>query len=143
MRQGKQLMWGVFLLLVASPSKVWSQFTVGPFEVTGYYQYTINPSTGHANPNNFACAFGRCSPGLQNKGGAPDFLLMRQLLDLNIYGKFSEKFSLTLQPRFAHDLTKTVDDHFRQYRSFPRNFKGSENLLEAGGKDFAAELRQA
>ena len=144
MRQGKLLMWGVlFLLSVALPSNVWSQFTVGPFEVTGYYQYTINPSTGHSNPNNFACAFGPCSPGLQKKGGAPDFLLMRQMLDLNIYGKFSEKFSMTLQPRFAHDLTKTVDDHFRQYRSFPRNFRGSENLLEAGGKDFAAELRQA
>lgn len=143
MRQRTVLSCGLIILFVtAIQSAAWGQHTVGPFEITGYYQYTINPSTGHSNPNNFACLLGRCSPGLQKKGGAPDFLLMRQFLDLNVYGKFSENLSLTFQPRFIHDMTKSVDNHFRQYDSFPRNFSGQANLLEAGGKDFNAELRQ-
>jgi hypothetical protein len=143
MQQGKLLTWVLFILAsLALQTAAWGQYRIGDFEITGAYQFTINPSTGHANPNNFNCVTGPCSPGLQRKGGAPDFLLMRQFLDLNIYGKLSENWSVTFQPRFFHDMTKSADNHFRQYDSFPRNFEGHGNLLEAGGKDFNAELRQ-
>jgi hypothetical protein len=67
---------------------------------------------------------------------------MRQFLDVNIYGKFTENLSLTFQPRLYHDMTKSVDNHLRQYDSFRTDFGGSGNLLEAGGKDFNAEIRQ-
>src|SRR3989338_8431147 len=91
MRQGKLLSWGLLIFFVmAIRSTAWGQQTIGPFEITGFYQYAINPATEHANPNNFACLLGPCYPGLQKKSGKPDFLLMRQLLDLNIYGKFNE-----------------------------------------------------
>jgi hypothetical protein len=149
MRRTKLLTWGLQLLIVAAiQTTAWGQNTIGDFEITGYYQYTINPSTGHANPNNSTClsfiiGSYSCSPGLQNKRGKPDFLLMRQFLDINIFGKLSEDFSVTIQPRLFHDMTKSVDNHFRQYDSFPRNFSGNGNLLEGGGKDFKAELSQA
>lgn len=156
MRQGKLLTWGLLILFaVAIRSTAWGQYTtLGPFEITGFYQYTINPATEHANRNNFRClsfiagpggtpAQFNCPPGLQKKGGKPDFLLMRQLLDLNIYGKFSENFSVTFEPRLIFDMTKISDNHFRQYDSFPRKFSGSGTLLEVGGNDFAAELREA
>src|SRR3989339_690896 len=111
MRQRKLLTCGLLIFLVAAvQSTAWGQQTIGPFEITGFYQYTINPATEHANPNNFACLSFivgpyNCSPGLQKKSGKPDFLLMRQFLDLNIYGKFSENWSVTLEPRFFHDMT--------------------------------------
>jgi len=149
MRQRRPVTCGLVIsLIIAIGSTAWGQVRVGPFEITGFYQYTINPATGHENPNNTSCLsfiIGpfSCPPGLQKKAGKPDFLLMRQFLDLNIYGKLSENFSVTLQPRFFHDMTKSVDNHFRQYDSFPRNFSGQGNLLEAGGNDFNAELRQA
>lgn len=149
MRQRKLLIWGLLILFaVAIRSTAWGQYRIGDFEITGFYQYTINPATEHANPNNSACLSFivgpfSCPPGLQKKAGKPDFLLMRQFLDLNIYGKLSENFSVTLQPRFFHDMTKSADNHFRQYDSFPRDFSGSGSLLEGGGKDFNAELRQA
>ena len=143
MRQKTSLICGlVILFMMTIQSTARGQSRVGPFEITGAYQFTINPSSGHPNPNNFACLLGPCSPGLQKKGGAPDFLLMRQFLDLNIYGKFSDYLSMNFQPRFIHDMTKSVDNHLRQYDSFPRNFSGQGNLLEAGGNDFNAEIRQ-
>jgi len=63
-----------------------AQFNIGPFEITGFYQYTVDAPTEHANPNNSACLSFivgpyQCSPGLQKKGGKPDLLLMRQILD--------------------------------------------------------------
>jgi len=58
-----------------------AQTEIGPFEITGYYQFSANPSSGHINPNNV---------GLLDGSGAPNFLLLRQLLDLRIYGKFNE-----------------------------------------------------
>jgi hypothetical protein len=149
MRQRKILICGLLIFLVAAVhSTAWGQTTIGPFEITGYYQYTINPATEHANPNNFACfsfIVGPCSspPGLQKKSGKPDFLLMRQFLDLNIYGKFSENWSVTLQPRFFHDITKSADSHFRQYESLATNFPGSGWMLRGGGNDFKAEMWQA
>ena len=144
MRPGKFLTWGLLILFaMAIRSTAWSQTQVGPFEITGYYQYTIDPSTGHVNPNNTTCLLGPCSPGLQRRGGKPDFLLMRHFLDLNIFGKFNENWSATFEPRFQYDMTKSVDNHFRQYDSFPHSFKGNGNLLEVGGNDFNAELRQA
>ena len=155
MRQGKLLIWGLLILFaMAIPSAAWAQTTIGPFEITGYYQYTINPATEHANRNNFTClsfiagpggtpARLSCPPGLQRKAGKPDFLLMRQMLDLNIFGKFNENWSVTLEPRLIFDMTKIADSHFRQYDSFPTKFSGSGNLLEGGGNDFNAELRQA
>lgn len=111
-----------------------AQTRVGPFEVTGFYQYLINPATGHANPNN---------AGMLKREGKPDFLLMRQLVDLNFHGRFGENWSVTLQPRFFHDLTKSVDSHFRQYESLPNESHGNGWMLRGGGKDFKAELSQA
>ena len=144
MRQGKLLSWGLLIFFVmAIRSTAWGQQTIGPFEITGFYQYTINPATEHANPNNFACLLGPCYPGLQKKSGKPDFLLMRQLLDLNIYGKFNENWSVTLEPRLFFDMTKIADNHFRQYESLPDRFPGNGWMLRGGGNDFKAEMWQA
>lgn len=133
-----------FLLVVGIfAQSVSAQVEVGPFEITGYYQYTINPATEHANPNNFACLLGPCYPGLEKRSGKPNFLLMRQMLDLNIYGKLSDNLSITLEPRWIYDMTKSVDNHFRQYDSFPLDFGGNGNLLAGGGNDFNFELRTA
>ena len=149
MRQGKLLTCGLLILFaMAIGSTTWSQTQIGPFEITGFYQYTINPATEHANPNNFTCLSFivgpfRCSPGLQKKGGKPDFLLMRQLLDVNIFGKFNEDWSVKLQPRLFFDMTKIADNHFRQYESLPTSFPGSGSMLRGGGNDFKAEMSQA
>jgi len=144
MRQGKLLSWGLLIFFVmAIRSTAWGQQTIGPFEITGFYQYTINPATEHSNPNNFACLLGPCYPGLQKKSGKPDFLLMRQLLDLNIYGKFNENWSVTLEPRLFFDMTKIADNHFRQYESLPDRFPGNGWMLRGGGNDFKAEMWQA
>jgi len=148
MRQGKLLIWGLLILFaVAIRSTAWGQYRIGDFEITGFYQYTINPATEHANRNNFACfsfIVGPCSspPGLQHKAGKPNFLLMRQILDLNIYGKFNENWSVTFEPRLFFDMTKIVDNHFRQYESLPANFSGSGGMLRGGGNDFKAEMWQ-
>ena len=143
---GRKELWvsGVlFLLLFAVHSAAWGQpYRIGPFEVTGFYQFTINAATEHSNPNNFACLAGPCYPGLQRKSGKPDFLLMRQMLDLNIFGKFSDNWSVTLEPRFFHDITKSADRHFRQYESLPAPFPGNGWMLRGGGNDFKAEMWQ-
>jgi len=132
------------LLITAIQSTAWGQpYRVGPFEITGFYQFTIDSATEQANPNNVACLAGPCYPGLQRKSGKPDFLLMRQLLDLNIFGKFSENWSVTLEPRFFHDLTKSADSHFRQYESLADRFPGNGWMLRGGGNDFKAEMWQA
>ncbi len=122
------------LIIIFLHTTVSAQTQVGPFEITGFYQYIINPATGHANPNN---------AGLLKREGKPDFLLMRQFLDLNIYGRFGDNWSATLQPRFFHDLTKSADSHFRQYESLPNEFSGNGWMLRGGGNDFKAEVSQA
>jgi hypothetical protein len=112
-----------------------AQTQIGPFEITGYYQFSANPPSGHINPNNF---------GLLDRPGARNFLLLRQLLDLRIYGKFDESWSAFVQPRFFHDITKSADSRLPQYESLPAKFSGGNGaLLRAGGKDFKAELWQA
>jgi hypothetical protein len=117
------------------PSFLSAQTQLGPFEITGYYQFLANPSDGHRNPNNF---------GLLEREGSPNFLLLRQLLDLRVYGKFDESWSMFLQPRFFHDISKSADSRLRQYESLPANFSGGDAvMLRAGGKDFKAELWQA
>jgi len=151
MRQAKVLLCEVLvlLILIAVHSIAWGQnYTVGPFEITGFYQFTVDTPTEHANPNNSACLSFivgpfKCSPGLQKKGGKPDLLLMRQLLDLNIFGKFNENWSVTLEPRFFFDMTKIADNHFRQYESLPDRFPGNGWMLRGGGNDFKAEMWQA
>jgi len=147
MRQGKLLTCGLFIVAVlATQSVAWGQYRIGDFEITGFYQYTIAAPTEHANPNNFACVpglIGFCSPGLQKRGGKPDLLLMRQLLDLNIFGKFNENWSVTLEPRLFFDMTKIADNHFRQYESLPNRFAGNGSMLRGGGNDFKAEMWQA
>ena len=154
MRQAKLLLCELLVLLImsAAQSTAWAQkaenYTIGPFEITGFYQFTVDTPTEHANPNNFAClSFNvgpfKCSPGLQKKGGKPDLLLMRQLLDLNIFGKFNENWSVTFEPRFFFDMTKIADNHFRQYESLPDRFPGNGWMLRGGGNDFKAEMWQA
>jgi hypothetical protein len=68
---------------------------------------------------------------------------MRQFLDINIFGKLNENWSVNLEPRFILDMTKYVDTHYRQYDSFAKSFAGNGNLLEVGGNDFGASLNQA
>jgi hypothetical protein len=124
----------LFLALVIS-GRVTAQTQLGPFEITGFYQFSANPSSGHINPNNF---------GLLESPGAPNFLLLRQFLDLRVYGKFDDSWSAFIQPRFFHDLTKSADSRLPQYESLPAKFSGGNGvLLRAGGKDFKAELWQA
>jgi len=149
MRISKVLAWATaFALTVLLGGTAGAQFNVGPFEITGFYQFTVDTPTEHANPNNSSClsfivgAF-QCSPGLQKKGGKPDLLLMRQLLDLNIYGKLSESWSVTFEPRLFFDMTKIADNHFRQYESLPAPFSGNGWMLRGGGNDFKAEMWQA
>ena len=149
MQQAKLLIWGLIILFATTiQSTAWSQYTIGPFEITGFYQYTVDVPTEHANPNNSACLSFivgpfKCSPGLQKKRGKPDFLLMRQLLDVNIFGKFNENWSVTFEPRLFFDMTKIVDNHFRQYESLPDRFPGNGWMLRGGGNDFKAEMWQA
>ena len=111
-----------------------AQTKVGPFEVTGFYRYTVNPATGKANPNNV---------GLMKNAGKPYLNLMSQSLDLNIYGKFGENWSVNFEPRFLVDMTKAADFHHSQYESLPLGFSGSGNMLRVGGNDFKFELSQA
>jgi len=137
----------LIFFIVAMRSTASAQYTIGPFEITGFYQYTANVPVENSNPNNFACLsfiIGefKCTPGLQKKAGAPNFLLMRQLLDLNIFGKFNENWSLTLEPRLFFDMTKIADDRLRQYESLPNRFQGSGSMLRGGGNDFKAEMWQ-
>ncbi len=77
-----------------------AQTQIGPFEITGYYQFTANPATGHTNPNNY---------GLLDPPGVPNFLLLRQLLDLRVFGKFNDNWTAFFQPRLFHDITKSAD----------------------------------
>ena len=73
-----------------------------------------------------------------------NFLLLRQLFDLRIYRKFEENWSVFIQPRFFHDITKSADSRLPQYESLPINFSGGEGvMLRTGGKDFKAEMWQA
>jgi hypothetical protein len=61
-------------------SSTYGQTRIGNFEITGFYQYTINPATEHANRNNFRClsfiagpggtpAQFNCPPGADASGG--------------------------------------------------------------------------
>jgi Protein of unknown function (DUF1302) len=148
MRQAKVLLWGLpVVLMILAAQSTWAQeaqnFRIGPFEITGFYQYTIYPAAEVANPNNFACLSGTCKPGLQQRAGRPNFILMRQLLDLNIFGKFSDNWSVTMEPRFFFDMTKIADNHLRQYESLPDPFPGNGWMLRGGGNDFKAEMWQA
>lgn len=154
MRQAKLVLCELLALLIifAAQSVAWAQkaenFTIGPFEITGFYQFYVDTPTEHHNPNNTSCLsfiIGpfQCSPGLQKEGGKPNLLLMRQLLDLNIFGKFNENWSVTFEPRFFFDMTKIADDHFRQYESLPAPFTGNGWMLRGGGNDFKAEMWQA
>ena len=129
---------GVAFLLWSAP--VWAQLEYGPWSINGVYQYEIYGSTGHANPNNRGFPGSR---GLQNEPGKPDFQLMQQTAELRIYGNLSENWSVYVQPRFWHDLTKSVDDHYIQYESLPHNFRGDGWMLRGGGNDGKAELWQA
>jgi hypothetical protein len=140
-------MLSIFLAL-AVPAAAWAQYTIGNFEITGFYQYTLDIPVEHANPNNTACLSFivgpyKCSPGLQKKAGKPNFLLMRQLLDVNIFGKLNENWSVTLEPRLFLDMTKMVDNHLREYESLHTPFQGNGWMLRGGGKDFKAEMWQA
>jgi hypothetical protein len=134
-RHGKYFFIATLLVIVGICFDAAAQTQIGPFEITGYYQFSANPSSGHINPNNF---------GLLEPPGAPNFLLLRQLLDLRVYGKFNDNWSAFFQPRFFHDATKSADSRLPQYNSLPTRFSGGEGvMLRAGGKDFKAELWQA
>src|SRR4051812_42519371 len=149
MRKGKLCSWLLpILFAIGAGSTAWAQYRIGPFEITGFYQYTADVPVDRSNPNNSTClsfVIGQyhCGSTLQKEPGKPNFLLMRQLLDVNIFGKFSDNFSLTLEPRFFFDMTKIADpDRLRQYESLPAHFPGNGGMLRGGGNDFKAEMWQ-
>lgn len=149
MRTGKFFTWMLPILFAISiASTASAQYRVGPFEITGFYQFTSDVPVDSSNPNNSTClsfVVGQyhCPSTLQKRGGKPNFLLLRQLLDVNIFGKFNENWSLTAEPRFFFDMTKIGDpEHLRQYQSLPTRFDGSSAMLRGGGNDFKAEMWQ-
>lgn len=149
MRKGKLLGWMLSILFaIGIGSTADAQYTIGPFEITGFYQYTADVPVDRSNPNNSSClsfVIGpyHCPRTLQKEGGKPNFLLMRQLLDVNIFGKFSENWSVTFEPRLFFDMTKIADnEHLRQYESLPATFPGNGLMLRGGGNDFKAEMWQ-
>ena len=112
-----------------------AQLNYGPLAITGYYQTIISaPPTEGINPNNV---------GLQAEPGKPNFLLGNQYLNVSLLYSLSDDVRLYLEPHFYHDFTKSIDDHYLQYESFPRNFDGNGWMLRAGGNDAMAELNQA
>ena len=125
----------VFLLVGVLQSTAWSQIIAGPFEISGFYQFTTAASLEYANPNN--------AGGWLKEEGRPNLLLMRQQFTLRINGKLSDEWRVFFEPRVFHDLTKAADAHFRSYESFPVNFSGNGNMLRVGGNDCKAELWQA
>lgn len=116
-----------------------ADFQWGPWTLNGEYQYELYSNDGHVNPNN---AGHPGSPGLVNQQGNPMFQLMEQYADLHLYGHFSDRWSVYFEPRFWHDLTKSVDDHYVQYESVPCDFNGDGWMLRGGGNDAKAELWQ-
>src|SRR5258706_1799683 len=149
MRKGKLFGWMLSILCaIGIGSTAWAQYTVGPFQITGFYQFTADVPVDRSNPNNSSClsfvvGFYHCPSTLQKTGGKPNFLLMRQLLDVNIFGKFNDNWSVTLEPRLFFDMTKIADpEHLRQYESLPAKFPGNGAMLRGGGNDFKAEMWQ-
>ena len=140
MKRSNGAFWCVVLLagLLGSHGETSAQTRVGSFEITGLYRYTVNASTGGANPNNNGPPV-----SLVAEPGKPDVLLMQQVLNLNIYGKLDNNWSVLLEPRFTVDSTKSVDSHFLKYESLPSDFDGDDYLIRSGGKSSKAELSQA
>lgn len=121
------------MLAIAKPAE--AQLHYGPLSVTGYYQTTLSiPPTEDANPNNI---------GLQAESGKPNFLLGNQYLNVSLLYDLSEQLKLYVEPRAYHDFTKSIDDHYRQYESFPRDFAGNGWMGRVGGNDAMFELGQA
>ena len=53
MRRGKSLSWMLSIFYCdGNPIDGLGSVQVGPFEITGFYQYTWRRRTEHANPNN-------------------------------------------------------------------------------------------
>src|SRR4030065_2990774 len=115
----------LFIMVVSSTA--WAQIKAGPLEITGFYQFTIQPSLGEKNPNN---------EGLLQNEGAPRFLLGRHFIVLNIRAKFTHELSATFEPRFFQDFTSFLDSHYRNYDAFPASFSGDGNLLQASSNKF-------
>lgn len=121
------------ILATARPAR--AQIHLGPLLVTGYYQTTISgPPTEDPNPNNV---------GLENEPGKPNFLLGNQYLNASLLYTINEYLKVYVEPRGYHDFTKSIDDHYRQYESFPRDFAGNGWMARLGGNDAMFELGQA
>jgi hypothetical protein len=139
----------VLIILVSMNGSARAQYTLGPFTITGLYQYTINSNDGHRNPNNEvlvpsladAGIVGRPS-GLYAEEGNPMFNYMGQFLQLRIAGRFGPNWSVYMEPRVWNDLTKAVDDHYDSYESVPLNWKGNGYFLGGGGNDLKAAMWQ-
>jgi hypothetical protein len=125
----------VTLVVLGTPRPARAQTRFGALSVTGYYQTTISaPPTENANPNNV---------GLQEEPGKPNFLLGNQYLNLSLLYDLSEQLKVYIEPRAYQDFTKSIDDHYRQYQSFPRDFAGNGWMARLGGNDAMFELGQA
>lgn len=123
------------LAVIGMPRPVQAQLNYGPLLVTGYYQTTISaPPTEGANPNN---------AGLQAEPGTPNFLLGNQYLNVSLLYTVNEYLKVYVEPRAYQDYTKSIDDHYRQYQSFPRDFAGNGWMARLGGNDAMFELGQA
>jgi len=92
----------LFLMVVSSTA--WAiNAKLGPvdLDITGFYQLEVDAAIGNRNPNN--------QPNLVDSDRHPRFMLGRQYIDLNIRAKFTEEFSITLEPRFFQDFTRYMD----------------------------------
>jgi hypothetical protein len=125
----------VTLAVLGTSIPVQAQIHYGPLSVTGYYQTTLSaPLTENANPNNI---------GLQAEPGKPNFLLGNQYLNVSLLYDLNEQLKFYVEPRAYHDFTKSIDDHYRQYESFPRDFAGNGWMARLGGNDAMFEVGQA
>ena len=141
--RGVLLSVGLFVGLFCSHGELSAQTRLGSFEITGLYRFTANLSTGTANPNNTVVDPAYNPVNLLTRPGKPDLLLLQQVLNLNIYGKLDDNWSVLLEPRFTVDSTKSADSSYDPYESLPSDFSGSDHLLRSGGKDSKVELSQA
>ena len=145
-RRRKQAFWtfGIAIAVVLIGSgwgkAVWAQTDIGPFEITGFGAYLINPNDGHLNPNDLAPNQAGNFMGPLNGTGDPTFNLMYNLLDLRVRTTVTEHLSVFTEARFWGDYTNQVDQRWPAYQALPADFRGDGFMLRGGGNNFRFEL---
>lgn len=132
------------VLVCCLEEAAWAQTDIGPFQITGFGAYVINPNDGHNNPNDIVgkpacCSFVPVTTPL-NGTGNPSFNLMNTVVDLRIRTTFTENISSFMEPRFWGDFTNQADGRWPAYQALPTQFRGDGYMLRGGGNNFRAEL---